>query len=181
MRARGEGTSDFPGLLPASDGPVRRQAVRALLLDERDRVLLFRGCDPHRPERTFWFTPGGGIDPGETPEECLAREVREETGLVALEPGPAVWTRRARFSFMGVSIDQHETFYLARCRAFDVDTSGFTDYERASTTEHRWWTVAEIEASRDEFAPGDLGPRLADLLRDGPPSSLVEVLGAAAP
>jgi 8-oxo-dGTP pyrophosphatase MutT (NUDIX family) len=162
-------------------GVVRREAVRALLLDESDRVLLFRGCDPHRPERTFWFTPGGGIDPGESPQECLARELREETGLVEVELGPVVWTRRAEFSFMGVRYDQREIIYLARCRAFDVDTSGFTPYEKASTSEHRWWTAPDVLASEEEFAPGDLGRRLADILRDGPPAAPVRVLGAAAP
>jgi hypothetical protein len=107
--------------------------------------------------------------------------VREETGLTEVELGPAVWTRRARFSFMGAAIDQRELFFLARCAPFTVDTSGFTDLERASTSGHRWWTLAEILASHEEFAPGDLGPRLAELLATGPPERPVPVQGAAAP
>lgn len=161
--------------------PLRRDAARVLLIDEDDRLLLFRGCDPDRPQQSFWLPPGGGIDAGETPQECALRELREETGLAQVALGPVVWKRRAEFSFRGVRYDQREVFYFARCRAFDVDTSGFTAEEAASTFEHRWWTAGAVLASDELFAPGDLGARLSELLRDGPPAAPVEVLGAAAP
>ena len=52
-------------------------AAGAVIRDERGRILL--------QEKNFepgWFLPGGGIDPGEHPEDTLVREVAEETGLV---------------------------------------------------------------------------------------------------
>jgi 8-oxo-dGTP pyrophosphatase MutT (NUDIX family) len=33
-----------------------------------------------------WYTPGGGMDPGETPELCAVRELHEETGLEPTGP-----------------------------------------------------------------------------------------------
>ena len=40
-----------------------------------------------RNDRDEWELPGGRLEPHETPEECVAREVREETGL-AVTTGP---------------------------------------------------------------------------------------------
>ena len=63
-----------------------------VLVSTDGRVLLFRGGDPGRPERgTWWVTPGGGTDPGESTAEAARRELLEETGLdVATEALGAV-------------------------------------------------------------------------------------------
>ena len=47
-----------------------------LVFDERDRVLLVR-----HSEGNVWTTPGGMIEPGETPADCAVRETWEETGF----------------------------------------------------------------------------------------------------
>ncbi len=52
--------------------------VSALVLDEQERVLLLRHT--YRPSRP-WGLPGGGLHPAESLEECLCRELFEETGL----------------------------------------------------------------------------------------------------
>jgi len=43
------------------------------------RVLIARRAKPPR----LWSLPGGALEPGETPAEAAAREVREETGIEA--------------------------------------------------------------------------------------------------
>src|SRR5215212_6117420 len=44
---------------------------------EDDRVLLAHW---NAGERVGWTLPGGGLEPGEQPEDCVVREVQEETG-----------------------------------------------------------------------------------------------------
>ncbi|HEU0132799.1 MAG TPA: NUDIX domain-containing protein [Mycobacteriales bacterium] len=155
--------------------PVVRPSARVLLLDDRDRLLLFRGVDPDRPGRRFWYPPGGGIEAGETAADAARREVLEETGLRDVVLGPHVWNRRHVAAFGGAVNDCRETWFLARVAAFDVDTSGFTELERRTITEHRWWTLAELAATTDRLTPRDLARLLAGLLRDGPPPSPVTV------
>jgi len=47
-----------------SDAPQLRHAVRVLLVDEEDRLLLFRGEEPETGA-AFWFPAGGGLEEGE--------------------------------------------------------------------------------------------------------------------
>ena len=50
-----------------------------------DHILLIRHRE-HDTGRSYWILPGGGIEPGETDEQCVCREMLEETHLtVAVE------------------------------------------------------------------------------------------------
>jgi 8-oxo-dGTP pyrophosphatase MutT (NUDIX family) len=60
-----------------------REGVRALVQETGDRVLLVRFDFQPFP----WAPPGGGVDPGESDEEALRRELAEEVGLDEFEPG----------------------------------------------------------------------------------------------
>lgn len=143
--------------------PVARTAARVLLLDAADRVLLFRGGDPAAPERgTWWFTPGGGLDPGESRAEGAARELYEETGLrvTPTELGRPVLLRAVEFDFDGTRYAQDEEFFLLRVQAHEVDTAGFSELELRSVVEHRWWTRAELASTGDAVYPDGLAALL---------------------
>ena len=59
-------------------GPKFTVGVVGLVLDEEGRVLLLRHT--YRPGRE-WGLPGGGLHLHESLEDCLRREIREETGM----------------------------------------------------------------------------------------------------
>ena len=59
-----------------SSSAIFRIGVFALIFDDQGRILL-----GHRRDIDWWNLPGGGMDKGETIDETVCREVREETGL----------------------------------------------------------------------------------------------------
>jgi 8-oxo-dGTP pyrophosphatase MutT (NUDIX family) len=149
-----------------------------VVLDPAGRVLLLgaRLTDPAVPpaEVLFWYTPGGGVEDGESLRGAAVRELAEEIGLVvepaALE-GP-VWLRRNLGVFAGEEIDSRETFFVLRDVVHEVDAGGRTELEVLGDEPHRWWSPAELAASTETFAPGDLADRLPELLSGrwtGPP------------
>ncbi len=140
-----------------------RRAARAFLVDHEGRVLLFRGHDPARPEAGWWwFTPGGGIEDGESIETCACREVFEETGLRIDEIGAPVYERRTKFSFEGVEYAQQEWFFRVDVERFTPTTSGWNAIEQRSMGEHRWWSLDELAVTDETFYP----ERLVELMSE---------------
>ena len=147
-----------------------RHAVRVLLLDEQDRLLLFRS-----DRRNWWQPPGGGVKQQEDPRGAARREIAEETGLREFELGAEVWRRRHSFIWRDVEFDQRERWFLARVPAFEPDLRGLNDCERVDLAEWRWWTLAELTATTDALVPSTLAARLRELLEHGPPDEPFDV------
>ncbi|MEU3495978.1 NUDIX domain-containing protein [Kitasatospora cineracea] len=152
-----------------------RRAVRVLLLDPDGRVLLLHGTDPAEPGTTWWITPGGGIEPGESPAEAARRELAEEIGLTDVDWGPLVAYGTAEFSFRGREYRQEQWFRLARTTRTAVSlVEGGAD-EHALLLAVRWWTVGELRATRETVHPRGLVELVARVLTEGPPERPVRL------
>ncbi|MEA2324773.1 MAG: 8-oxo-dGTP diphosphatase [Solirubrobacteraceae bacterium] len=91
-------------------------SVRIVLGDRDGRVLLLRRAADDDIHPGLWELPGGGIDPGETPAQAAARELREEAGLDLTEDDLAEWASWAR----GAGGRARRTaFFAAACAAAD--------------------------------------------------------------
>ncbi len=133
--------------------PVDRQAVRGVVVDAKQRVLLVRFEHPVSGA-SWWATTGGGVEPGESDEQALRRELREEAGLSLDEPGPVVHVREHTFPWDREIIRQHERFYVIRVEAHEAAPT--IDLLPEGVTELRWWTLAELERTGETVVPREL-------------------------
>jgi G:T/U-mismatch repair DNA glycosylase len=135
--------------------PVERRAVRALCVDADNRVLLVRFEHPVSGD-AWWATVGGGIDPGESDEQALRRELLEEAGIAEqFEIGPVVYTREAMFPWARRLIHQREQFHVVRIDRHEPAPT--IDVAAEGVTEVRWWTAAELASPCEQLVPDDLG------------------------
>jgi TDG/mug DNA glycosylase family protein len=161
--------------LAAASAPVVRPAVRAILLDQGGRILLMRFTAPG--DAGVWFTPGGAVEPGETKEQALRRELREELQLDDVEIGPWIWHRRHIWTWRGSVLDTREQIAIVKADVAAIRRTVHDSLfaEQVYEEERRWWSVDEIARSRDVFAPRCLAAALRDLEQNGLPAKSVDV------
>lgn len=146
----------------------KRRAARVVIFDPDGRVLLISASDPaRRAGPGWWEIPGGGIDPGETSEEAVRRELWEEAGIRTASIGPVVWTQAVSFDFGGWHFDQDEWIHVAHCDGTSEGPMGLEALEALAFGEQRWWTVEDLISSGQRTIPYRMPEFLASL-RDGP-------------
>jgi G:T/U-mismatch repair DNA glycosylase/ADP-ribose pyrophosphatase YjhB (NUDIX family) len=160
----------FQELAGRASGLALRDAVRALVLDPEDRVLLVRF---DWPDKQVWALPGGGVDPGESDEHAVRRELGEELGLDEFELGPRIWHRTHWFLSMPGWAGQVERVYLVRVAAFEAAPR--LDLSSEGVGALRWWTLTELESADEIFAPRRLPVLTREVVDRGSPPETIDV------
>ena len=139
---------------PSRPEILYRVVVRALLLNEEGSILLLRSTNP-ATHVSFWCTPGGEIEPGETAEEALRRELLEELRFSDFSTRGPVWSGNTEFTWRGIRHRQHETLYLCQAKG-DLRIEGPFGHDEEGILEARWWSSVEVLSSGADFRPVEL-------------------------
>jgi 8-oxo-dGTP diphosphatase len=122
------------------------------LIDEDKRVLIAQRPE-NKPMAGFWEFPGGKVEAGETPEDALCREIKEELGIELCR------TCLVPFNFASHAYEQfHLLMPLYLCRTWEGE---ITPREGQAI---EW--VRALHLSRYRMPPADepLIPWLRDFL-----------------
>jgi 8-oxo-dGTP pyrophosphatase MutT (NUDIX family) len=144
-----------------------RLTSRVVLFDREGRVLLFFTLAPDSSGVSRWLTPGGGVDPGENHSDAAYRELFEETGLTGVDLGEPVYEHDFDVAWDSADHDTgHAVFYTAVVDNFEPSQENWTSDEKVEVFEHRWFSLAELEALGDRYEPAEL----VTLVRDNLPT-----------
>ena len=116
--------------------PTRDCRYQAAIVDGRD-VLLLRVREPDHG-RTFWLVPGGGREADESEEECVLREVREETGLT-VDVLRLLWEEPVT----GDRTYRRTKTYLCRVLGGDLRAGHEPESEHHAIEEAGWFAIDE--------------------------------------
>ncbi len=95
----------------------KRLRARAIIYNDGKIVSMYR----EKPDRIYYTFPGGGMNPGESEQDCVIREVEEEFGL-KVQPIKKVYTYENQISV--------EHFYICKWISGEFGSGEGEEFEK---------------------------------------------------
>ncbi len=149
-----------------------RSAVRGLIVDPDQRILLVRF---KFPRGVVWGLPGGGVNPGETFAQALHRELAEETGVRPTSIEGPIWNQTVYFNDFVRFSGQRNRVFLVRVDSAELNPSMDSDaLADEMITDMAWWTLPDLEATKEVTAPFALARHARLIVESGVPETPFE-------
>jgi 8-oxo-dGTP diphosphatase len=144
-----------------SAGPGQAARVRILCQNENGEILLLKWCDPV-DAHVFWEPPGGGIEPGEEPDQAAVRELYEETGYTTGLAAESLMVERD-YVFAGRHHQHTERFYLTTVAGEPIPAQ-FSEQEVATFVEAKFIHPSQLALLDAPVEPPQLARLIAELI-----------------
>ncbi|MGC3994363.1 MAG: NUDIX domain-containing protein [Propionicimonas sp.] len=150
--------------VPPAERPRRHRSAARVVVTDGTSVLMLADTDPGLPGSRWWVTPGGGIDPGETPVGAAVRELGEEIGLDVTPErllGP-VAVRTVVHGYSDQVLSQVEHFFVLPVAApFEPRQDGLTADELITLAGWAWLPLTGLSAQPEPVWPANVAELVA--------------------
>jgi len=113
---------------------IYRVVAKALITNEDGKILVVK------ENQDFWSLPGGGLEHGESAQDCLKREIREEIGVDNVEIGEIAYSTN-------VYLDRRDIWMTWIVYKAKLNSSNFVFGD--GVTDAKYIDIKEIEESTD--------------------------------
>jgi 8-oxo-dGTP diphosphatase len=134
--------------------PGKKAGSGILFVNARSEVLLLlRDNKPEIPFPNCWDIPGGILEPDETPEECVIREMKEEIGEEIRAP---------KLFHVYEYPDRTDYVFWLR-RDLEIERLELTEGERL-----KWFSETDVSATPDNLFAFGFKAVILDFYRERP-------------